>query len=356
METEVNLIFALGALVLFAIGYRLIKRGTPFCRTGGDRYTQKRRRKTLGQTLCAAAGLLMALALVKFFYESSPSSVPDASLAEGNTQEYRPPILPPTASGVVRAGTVPAPVASDGGTGASVILNAIGDLSHAATPSTWAPSAADGHPETSQPSLTALVTNDSKPASSDTQATGAEAQKELDARLNTANEVLQKDPSNAAGYLMRADIYEEEKKWDLAKLDYQQALKLNSAFAPALLNLAEIDLMQAKYDTARAEFADLVQNPDCGDLAKYSVFLCDLAGGREDVAGQELDAFNRVPSDASYYFANVAWLLHHQKSDVAHDWMDSAVRIYSPDKVGRYVTPLVHLGYLPTAWATSASN
>jgi Tfp pilus assembly protein PilF len=178
----------------------------------------------------------------------------------------------------------------------------------------------------------------------------------LDAGLNAANDALQKDPSNVAGYVTRGNIYGQEKKWDLAKQDYQHALGLKSNFAPALLSLAEIDLMQAKYDTARAEFADLVQDPDCGDLAKYSVFLCDLAGGHEDLAGNELDAFNRVGSDASYYFANAAWLLHHQRSDDAHTWMDSADRIYSPAKVGRYVTPLVHLGYLSTAGAGSPSN
>ncbi len=51
--------------------------------------------------------------------------------------------------------------------------------------------------------------------------------------------------------------------------------------------------------------------------------------------------------NASYYFANLAWSLVHQKPDDARSWLDSALRIYPPDKFNLYVRNLNELGYLP---------
>ena len=112
-------------------------------------------------------------------------------------------------------------------------------------------------------------------------------------------------------------------------------------------NLAEIEFRQKEYDAARPGFATLTQDSTMGDLAAYKVFLCDLFGGHEHVAASELDAFNQVGSNASYYFTNIAWSFYHQKTEDARSWVMSARRIYPPNKFSLYAASLRDLGYLP---------
>ena len=82
-------------------------------------------------------------------------------------------------------------------------------------------------------------------------------------------------------------------------------------------------------------------------MASYKVFLCDLFGGREDLASKELDIFNQAGRNASYYFANAAWSLYHHKTDDGRDWLTQAMNIYAPNKCRLYAKSLVDLGYLP---------
>jgi hypothetical protein len=61
-------------------------------------------------------------------------------------------------------------------------------------------------------------------------------------------------------------------------------------------------------------------------------FLCDLYGGNKDEAAKELGAFDQARDNASYFYANTAWALYNRKPEAARSWLDSAARIYSPEK------------------------
>jgi Tfp pilus assembly protein PilF len=172
-------------------------------------------------------------------------------------------------------------------------------------------------------------------------------QKRLDDALEKVNAAIQAAPKNPGGYEMRGSIYGEKKLWDQAKKDYQTVLQLDGKNAQMTFDLAELDFMQKKYDDGRPGFAGLEQDPNMGDMATYKVFLCDLFGGHEDAAARELDAFNQVGSNASYYFANAAWSLYHQKTEDARGWLTSAARIYTAAKFNLYAGSLLDLGYLP---------
>jgi len=172
-------------------------------------------------------------------------------------------------------------------------------------------------------------------------------QNQLDAALGKVKAALQVAPKNADAYGLRGNIYAEKKLWDLAAKDYQTALQFNGKNVRVKFNLAEIEFKQKEYDAARPGFAALTQDSTMGDLAAYKVFLCDLFGGHEHVAVGELDAFNQVGSNASYYFANVAWSVYHQKTEDARGWLESARRIYTPKKFSLYAASLRDLGYMP---------
>jgi tetratricopeptide (TPR) repeat protein len=173
------------------------------------------------------------------------------------------------------------------------------------------------------------------------------AEGQFDIALEKTNSIIQNNPKIPDAFILRGNIYAQQKKWGLAESDYTTALQIDPANFTAKFNLGEVKFRQKKYDSARADFAVLVNVPDDGDLAAYKVFLCDLIGGHETAAKKELDAFNIVAANPSYYFGNVAWSLVHQNTEDARRWLSSAVEIYAPRKVILYGSSLKELGYLP---------
>jgi tetratricopeptide (TPR) repeat protein len=172
-------------------------------------------------------------------------------------------------------------------------------------------------------------------------------QKQLEAALAKVNASIQATPKNPKAYALRAAIEVEKKLWDPATKDFQTAIQLDETNPQLKFDLVEVLFMQKKFDAARPGYVALEPDLFMGDLASYKVFLCDLFGGHEDAAARELDAFNRVGENASYYFANAAWLLYHKKREDARAWLTSAANIYSPHKIQLYATSLNDLGYLP---------
>jgi Tfp pilus assembly protein PilF len=172
-------------------------------------------------------------------------------------------------------------------------------------------------------------------------------QGKLDDALNKANAAILVAPQDPDAYGVRGTIYSQKKQNELALADFQKVLQLTPKYAPAKFNIAELSFRQKLYDQARPGFVELEQDPDLGDLATYKVFLCDLYAGHDDVAKRELDAFNQIGSNASYYFSNAAWSLYHHQIEDARGWLTSASHIYAPQKLNLFSSSLFDLGYLP---------
>ena len=172
-------------------------------------------------------------------------------------------------------------------------------------------------------------------------------QRLLDSALDKVNEALVASPQSPSAYCLRGNIYAEKKLWDEAGKDYETVLQLDGKNKQVRFDMAELEFMQKKYDSAKPGFAALKEDPELGDLAAYKVFLCDLYSGHEEEASKELNAFNQVGTNASYYFANVAWSLYHHKTEEGRTWILSAGNIYGARKLGVYASSLVDLGYLP---------
>jgi tetratricopeptide (TPR) repeat protein len=174
-----------------------------------------------------------------------------------------------------------------------------------------------------------------------------ESQGNHDAALEKANSVLQADPKNIAAYSVCGAVHTKMKLWGEARKDYEAILQLDAKNVSAKFDLSELEFQQKAYDDARPGFVALQKDDDWGDLAAYKVFLCDLLGHHEEVARSELDGFNKVGSNPSFYFANAAWYLVRQQPEEARNWLISAVRIYAPSKIYFYSSTLKDLGYLP---------
>jgi Tfp pilus assembly protein PilF len=165
--------------------------------------------------------------------------------------------------------------------------------------------------------------------------------------LARANALLRADPRNVAAYLVRGNIYGDRQLCLLAREDYETALRLDPGNLLARANLAEMEFRQKQYDAARTDFAALESVQQIRDLAGYKVFLCDLFAAHNEMAHQELQAFDAVGENASYYFGNAAWDLVHHDLTQARGFLTSAQNIYEPHKVELYAASLLQLGYLP---------
>jgi tetratricopeptide (TPR) repeat protein len=165
--------------------------------------------------------------------------------------------------------------------------------------------------------------------------------------LEKANAAVEAEPMNVSAYIVRGHIYTEMKLWDKAEDDYRIIVKIDPDNFPAKFNLSELKLMQKDYDNARLGFVALEKHPDWGDLAAYKVFVCDLFGGHEDVAQNELDAFDKVGRHPSYYYSKATWDYYHKRPETAITWLNAAAQIYPHKKVFFYSATLVVFGYIP---------
>jgi tetratricopeptide (TPR) repeat protein len=175
------------------------------------------------------------------------------------------------------------------------------------------------------------------------------SEKKTDDAIVKVNAALAQNPRSLDAYVLLGAIHSEQKAWDKAQSDFENAHLINPHSLVVEFNLSEIKFSQKLYDAARPGFVQLESDKvtDIGDLAVYKAFLCDLFGGHEDAADKDLAAINEVGSGASYYFSNAAWDLFHRKFDDAQDWLRSATAIYSNQKSGFYLSSLYQLGYLP---------
>jgi Tfp pilus assembly protein PilF len=172
-------------------------------------------------------------------------------------------------------------------------------------------------------------------------------QNQSDAALEKVNLAIRLAPHDRDSYGLRAGIYAQKQMWPQAEQDYRKVLQIDPSNAPAKFDLAEIKFKLKLFDQARSDFAALEKDDSLSDLASFRVFLCDLAAGHIDVAGKELDAFNQVGENASYYFANAAWSLYHHKTEEGRGWLTSAGQIFAEKKFTTYSFGLRDLGYLP---------
>jgi tetratricopeptide (TPR) repeat protein len=178
---------------------------------------------------------------------------------------------------------------------------------------------------------------------------------DVDGALNDLSQAIKLNPNSTGAYVLRASIYCQQKQWTQAEADFNAAARIAPGNLVLKFNLVEVKFMQKQYDLARPGFVALkkeldtdpkIKDPDMADFAAYKIFLCDLFGGHEDVAKQELDVFNAAMGNPSYYFGNAAWDLVHNNTADARSWLLSAYRIYPQRKNAYYAQSLHDLGYL----------
>jgi tetratricopeptide (TPR) repeat protein len=302
----IAMIFFLSALGLFGLGGLLMRNTSAFTTSGGESYDSRRLRRQIGRVLLIAGVMPLGIAAVAEFYSNDGAAI------------YY------------------APRSSSAGEAITATNSLTPSLANSNNTVAMQPPPTNN--SASQPEITQV-------ADLLQEANQSLGQKQLDDALGKVNAALDLEPQNPDAYALRGNVYAAKQLWIRAEDDYQTALQINGKDKSIKFDLGEVEFILKKYDAARTGFAALEQDPDFGDLAGYKAFLCDLFGGHEDVAAKELDAFNQVGSNPSYYFANATWCLYHQKPEDAQGWLNSAAHIYAPSKFKTYASCLIELGY-----------
>lgn len=336
------LMFYLGAFVLLCLGALFLRNTSARGRMGGAEFEARRKRRMIGNILIAAAAVSLTTGIITQVFSENVTPADPLALS---TPAF-PTSTSPAAASLLQGfqlATNPASPAYPPSSSTSAVLP---DVSPVTATALQGFQLATNSATSSTPLAISDADMPSGPTTIDLFAKAAYfmEQKRYEDALQQVNDAVQADPQNPAAYSLRGDINAAMRRWDWAESDYQTALLLDGTNDKLKFNLAEVEFVQQKYDAARAHFASLEQDSFLGDLAQYHVFLCDLLGGHQATAAKELDVFNEVGSNASYYFANAAWSLYHQKKDDAQDWLASASRIYSPTKYKLYADSLIRLG------------
>jgi putative PEP-CTERM system TPR-repeat lipoprotein len=84
-------------------------------------------------------------------------------------------------------------------------------------------------------------------------------QKQFDAALDRITELEKKQPQSPLAWNYRGAAYIGKKDAAKARNSFEQALKLDPKFFPAVVNLAQLDLAEGKTDQARKRFENILQ-------------------------------------------------------------------------------------------------
>ena len=96
---------------------------------------------------------------------------------------------------------------------------------------------------------------------------------------------------------LRGAIFTNQKRYDEADQQFNQALALDPKFYPAKLNLAEVKLLEGKYAEAAQEYEALKEVDPGSELVDFKLVLCALLGwgakqGKRDSGPHEVSRQN----------------------------------------------------------------
>ena len=158
-------------------------------------------------------------------------------------------------------------------------------------------------------------------------------------------------PQQAASHNLRAEILMLNNALSEAEAELRQALAADPNLREAAYNLAEIAFRQGRYREARDRFEKLFAatteaESQPAQLIKFKIFLTFLLDGEDDCARPMMARFQFTDATPALYYAEAAWAFRHDEPERATEWINSALRIYSPALNMLFAGPFYQLGWL----------
>jgi Flp pilus assembly protein TadD len=130
---------------------------------------------------------------------------------------------------------------------------------------------------------------------------------------------------------LRGAIYTQQKRYDEAAEQFNQALALDPKFYPAKLNLAEVKLLEGKYAEAIQEYQALKEVDPGSELVDFKLVLSTLLAGDQ----------TKTPA---YYYARAAIALKRGEKEAAQKYFENVQRYYSEEQCRYFVRSLKEIG------------
>jgi putative PEP-CTERM system TPR-repeat lipoprotein len=103
---------------------------------------------------------------------------------------------------------------------------------------------------------------------------------DFDAALQAANALIAKQPDDATGYNLRGVVHTRQKDLTAAREDFDRALRANSKFAPAAINLGYLDRSGGNIAAAKKRFEQAIEI-DSSNVNSY-LALAEIAAAEQD--------------------------------------------------------------------------
>jgi len=143
---------------------------------------------------------------------------------------------------------------------------------------------------------------------------------------------------------LRGAIYTQQKRYDEAAEQFNQALALDPKFYPAKLNLAEVKLLEGKYAEAIQEYQSLKEVDPGSELVDFKLVLSTLLAGDQTKATGIVDLMKFPGKTPAYYYARAAIALKRGEKEAAQKYFENVQRYYSEDECRYFVRSLKEIG------------
>jgi tetratricopeptide (TPR) repeat protein len=146
---------------------------------------------------------------------------------------------------------------------------------------------------------------------------------------------------------MRGAIYAQQHEYERAQSAFEKAERLNPSDFWAPYNIAELLLVQKKYDEAAPAFQKLALYRGHEELVEFKIVFADLMRGKPADAKPVLDAM-KFPSDtAAYYFAQAAWSFAQKDQKEGQYWCKTGLKVFGLPRCVSFYDALAGAGWVP---------
>jgi tetratricopeptide (TPR) repeat protein len=162
-------------------------------------------------------------------------------------------------------------------------------------------------------------------------------------KLDIADQIAPNIPDT---WNMRGAIYAEEHAFEKAEDAFEKAGKLTPGDFWPQYNIAELLLMQKKFEPAAAAFEKLEVYGGHEELVQFKIVYADLLAGNGDAAKPVLDGMKFPCNTPAYYYAHAAWEFAHKDQKQGNYFTAAGLKVFGLRSVSFY-DALAQAGWVP---------
>lgn len=166
--------------------------------------------------------------------------------------------------------------------------------------------------------------------------------------LSLLEQAVALEPQQTSAYNLIGAALVKLKRFDEAGAVFRKILSVQPDNAIAMFNFGESLFLAKKYPEAKQQFQAYLntEGNKTNALARFKIILCDLLGGNEAEARQNVAKLRPTISHPLEYYGRAAVMFHDGNEEEAREYLQSAFQIYPGGMNLVFADSLVELGWL----------